>query len=92
MTITVGMYEAKTQLPRLISALEASLEDIVITRHGKPVARIVPIRDESSARERAARLARLQAARDVYRAALVGPPPTTDEIVAMIREGRDGRP
>lgn len=89
MTITVGIYEAKTNLPKLVSALEQTLEDIVITRHGKPVARIVPIREEFSAQERAARLARLNAASERFRTAFTGPLPTTDEIVAMIREGRE---
>jgi prevent-host-death family protein len=39
---TVSAYEAKTHLPRLIKAVEGG-ETIVITRHGKPVARLVPI-------------------------------------------------
>ena len=38
----VGVYEAKTQLPRLLDAVEQG-EAIMITRHGKPVARLVPI-------------------------------------------------
>jgi len=39
---TVGIYEAKTQLPRLIDdVIEGGT--VVITRHGKPVARLVPV-------------------------------------------------
>ena len=38
----VGVYEAKTQLPRLLESVERG-EEITITRHGKPVARLVPI-------------------------------------------------
>lgn len=34
---TVGSYEAKTHLPRLLARVEAG-ETITITRHGKPVA------------------------------------------------------
>jgi prevent-host-death family protein len=38
---TVGSYEAKTHLPRLLEQVEHG-ETITITRHGKPVARLVP--------------------------------------------------
>lgn len=38
----VGVYEAKTQLPRLLDDVERG-ETVTITRHGKPVARLVPI-------------------------------------------------
>jgi prevent-host-death family protein len=37
----IGVYEAKTQLPRLIARV-AQGERITITRHGKPVAMLVP--------------------------------------------------
>ncbi|MHB1560118.1 MAG: type II toxin-antitoxin system Phd/YefM family antitoxin [Isosphaeraceae bacterium] len=38
---TVGSYEAKTHLPQLLERVEHG-EIITITRHGKPVARLVP--------------------------------------------------
>ncbi len=38
---TVGAYEAKTHLPRLIEEV-ARGEQITITKHGVPVARLVP--------------------------------------------------
>jgi prevent-host-death family protein len=38
---TVGAYEAKTHLPRLIEEV-ASGETITITKHGVPVAMLVP--------------------------------------------------
>ena len=38
----VGAYEAKTHLPRLLEQVEAGAS-FVITRHGRPVARLVPI-------------------------------------------------
>jgi prevent-host-death family protein len=37
----VGAYEAKTHLPQLLDRVEGG-ETITITRHGKPVARLVP--------------------------------------------------
>lgn len=39
--ITVGAFKAKTHLSSLLDKVEAG-EEIVITRHGKSVARIVP--------------------------------------------------
>ena len=39
---TVSTYEAKTQLSRLVARAEAG-EETVITRHGRPVARLVPL-------------------------------------------------
>jgi prevent-host-death family protein len=38
---SVGAYEAKTHLPRLLDEV-AGGETIVITKHGVPVARLVP--------------------------------------------------
>lgn len=38
----VNVYEAKTQLSKLLQQVEAG-DEIVIARHGKPVARLVPI-------------------------------------------------
>lgn len=44
---SVGSYEAKTHLPALLRRVEEG-ERITITRHGRPVARLVPIRDQSA--------------------------------------------
>ena len=38
---TVNVYQAKTQLSRLLTQVEAG-EDVVIARRGEPVARLVP--------------------------------------------------
>jgi prevent-host-death family protein len=40
----VGIYDAKTHFTQLIDGVEKG-ESVVITRHGKPVARIVPIEE-----------------------------------------------
>jgi prevent-host-death family protein len=40
--ITVGAFEAKTKLSALLDKVEAG-EDVMITRHGKPIARITNI-------------------------------------------------
>jgi prevent-host-death family protein len=39
---TVGLFEAKTHLSELIARAERG-EEVIITRHNKPVARIVPM-------------------------------------------------
>ena len=39
---TVGAYEAKTHLPQLLDEVSKG-ESITITRHGRPVARLVPV-------------------------------------------------
>ena len=38
--ITVGAFEAKTHLSRLLDQVAAG-EEVTITKHGKPVARLV---------------------------------------------------
>jgi prevent-host-death family protein len=38
---TVGSFEAKTHLPQLLQRV-AQGEEFTITKHGKPVARLVP--------------------------------------------------
>ena len=64
---SVGAYEAKTHLPRLLERVMRG-ESLTITRHGRPVARLVPVEDDDRSRalrasrrilERRTRLARL---------------------------------
>ena len=44
---TIIMLEAKTNLSRLMEAVESGAEtEIVIARNGKPAARLVPLRAE----------------------------------------------
>ncbi len=45
MADSVGSYEAKTHLPALLDRA-AKGESITITRHGKPVAQLVPVQPE----------------------------------------------
>ena len=41
---TVNMFEAKSNLSRLVEAVETGAEaEIIIARNGRPVARLVPI-------------------------------------------------
>lgn len=55
----VGAYEAKTHLSELLEKVEAG-EEITITKHGAPVAKLVPIKREARAEERAAAIQRIQ--------------------------------
>ncbi|MFI5267404.1 MAG: type II toxin-antitoxin system Phd/YefM family antitoxin [Chloroflexota bacterium] len=50
---TIGSYEAKTHLPRLLDEVAASRETITITKNGKPVARLVPADDLEERRRKA---------------------------------------
>lgn len=58
----IGAYEAKTKFSELIARAEQG-ESFVVTKNGKPVARIAPIEDFDRARARRA-AAELRAFRD----------------------------
>ena len=75
---SIGSFEAKTHLPRILKQVEAG-ETFVVTRNGKPVARIAPV-------ERA----RVKDAQDVLRRlrALRLNLGSANEIRAMRDEGR----
>ena len=45
--VTVNVHEAKTNLSRLLAQVEAG-EDVVIARNGKPVARLVLVRNQGN--------------------------------------------
>lgn len=74
----VGAYEAKTHLPALLERVERG-EQITITRHGKPIARLVPI-DPSSPERRREAVAALQ---DFAKGRTLGVP-----VKQLIEEGR----
>ena len=50
---TVGAYEAKTHFSEILERVEKG-EEITVTRHGTPVARIVPVQRKSTPEERRA--------------------------------------
>jgi len=79
---TVGAFEAKNKLSALLDLVEGG-EEVVITRHGKAVARLVPsqpVVDRESAR---AAMMRLRS-----RTKALGLNLTLDEIRAFRDEGR----
>ena len=63
---SVGLFEAKTHLSEYVARAEAG-EEVIITRHNKPVAMIVPFvradADEQRSRARAAVAALLKGAK-----------------------------
>lgn len=50
---TIGSYEAKAHFSELIDRVEHGAE-ITITRHGTPVAKLIPIKKSATPEERAA--------------------------------------
>jgi prevent-host-death family protein len=73
---SIGAYEAKTHLPRLLDEVAAG-ERITITKHGRPVAALVPVREPRS--RAAAAAAGLIAFRRTHRLAGVGLRELVDE-------------
>ena len=51
--VEVGMFEAKTRLSALVEHVRDG-QEVVITRHGNPVARLVPYQTEDAERVHAA--------------------------------------
>lgn len=78
--VEVGTYEAKARLSELLDKVEAG-ETVVITRHGRAVARLVA--------EPKLRAARVRATIEHMRQERAGRPAMSrDEIRAMRNEGR----
>ena len=81
---SVGIYEAKTRFSALIELVEQG-EEVRITRHGKEVVRMLPVRrkpvitDEQIARE----LEQIQALQQTVRAQVA-----TDSVAQLRQKGR----
>jgi len=48
-TLRVNVHEAKTQLSRLLARVEGG-EEVVIAKAGRPIARLVPMRERPNRR------------------------------------------
>jgi prevent-host-death family protein len=84
---SVALSEAKDHLSEYVSAAQAG-QDIIITRHGKPAAKLVAIPatpDDRQAKKLAA-IAMLQRHRDKLRAE--GRTATIEEMIAWKNEGQ----
>ncbi len=62
---SIGAFEAKTQFARLLERVRRG-ETIVITKHGTPVARLVPAEPVPDRRRRAQAIAQLKAMSQRY--------------------------
>ena len=82
--ISVGAYEAKIKLSELLDKVEHG-EQVVITRHGKPIARLVPEGGHDVAKAMAAVEGLLAIGKEL---AARGVRVTQDDIRAMRDEGR----
>ena len=65
---TVGAYDAKTHFSELLERVEGG-EEVTITRHGSPVARMVPVRRKTT---RAQRRATIEAMRKLAKGNSLG--------------------
>lgn len=79
---SVGSYEAKTHLPRLLERVEHG-ETIVITRHGKPIAKLVPAEPAKARPDVSRAVAEMLAFRDQN-----GPKLKGLKVRDLIEEGR----
>jgi prevent-host-death family protein len=48
---TIGAYDAKTRFSELLDQVQSG-EEITITKHGMPVARLVPVKKKATSQER----------------------------------------
>lgn len=78
MASEIGAYEAKTHLPALLERVVRG-ERITITKHGKPIARLIPI-DNADVERRHAAIARI---REMRKGVTLGTP-----VKELIEEGR----
>ena len=78
----VGAFEAKNKLSALLDLVEKG-EEVVITRHGKEVARLVPPKGRPNPEEARAAMARLRARAKALKLNL-----TLEEIKAFRDQGR----
>jgi prevent-host-death family protein len=84
---TVGLFDAKTHLSELVARAERG-EEVIITRHNKPVAKLVPITEvpaELVARRREIMLRMQEIGRAIEAR---GGPITVQEILSWRDEGR----
>ncbi len=80
--MNINVYAAKTNLSRLLDRA-ARGEDVVITRNGRPVARLVPVTSPRKPRKLGALKGRIRIKKDFDA-------PLPDDLLASF-EGREGR-
>lgn len=87
-TQSIGLFEAKTHLSELVARAEQG-EEVIITRHNKPVARLVPIDVGVSPELLERRRRSLDNLQAIGRTMVAsGGPITREEILEWVHEGR----
>lgn len=89
-TQTIGLFEAKTHLSELVARAEQG-DEVIITRHNKPVAKIVPVQETAPfdvERRRKALAALQKIGREI---AARGTALTREEVVDWVREAHEER-
>jgi prevent-host-death family protein len=89
-TQSIGLFEAKTHLSELVARAEQG-EEVIITRHNRPVAKIVPVQAAApfdAERRRRALTALRRIGQEIAR---TQGPVTQDEVVDWVRESREER-
>ena len=81
----VGIFEAKTHLSHLVDEV-AKGGEVVITRHGKPVAKLVRAQSELSEEQIARRRRAMAGLREIAKRLNIQA--TQEEIKSWIEEGR----
>ena len=76
MVSEIGAFEAKTHLPQLLRRVEAG-ERFVITRHGRPLAELVPFRLRDSGKVQSA----IDALKEFQRTHSLGKVPVRQMVV-----------
>jgi prevent-host-death family protein len=86
-TQSIGLFEAKTHFSELVARAEAG-DEVIITRHNKPVAKLVPM-SEVSPQQLARRRKAVSGMQAIgAEVASRGKPISQQEILEWIREGR----
>ena len=79
----IGIYDARSRLSELVERVEAG-EEVILTRRGRPVARMIRAGDEKRAGARAAAVKRIRALRKRMNLKI-----SRAEVRQAISEGRD---
>jgi prevent-host-death family protein len=83
--VTVGAFEAKTKLSELLDMVERG-EEVTITRHGEPVAKLVPVRGDA---ERARVKALIEEIKETRKGLTLGGGVSIKELIEEGRRYKD---
>ena len=79
----IGIYEARSRFSKLVERVEAG-DEVILTRRGQPVARMIRVGDKTRAGARAAAVKRIRALRKRMNLKI-----SRAEVKQAIAKGRD---